>query len=80
VVTRQIQVERKTRKVRPPETDILPLSYAANLQTMENGYEIVIHHTNSPSKIKIFISETENRLHKWKQCWKKIFSQICECG
>ena len=31
VVTHQLQVERKTGKVRRPETDVLPLSHATNL-------------------------------------------------
>jgi len=31
VVTRQLQVERKTGKVRRPKTDVLPLCYATNL-------------------------------------------------
>jgi len=31
VVTHQLQVERRTGKVRRPETDVLPLCYATNL-------------------------------------------------
>jgi len=31
VVTHQLQVERRTGKVRRPETDVLPLSHATNL-------------------------------------------------
>ena len=30
MVTRQLQVERRTGKVRRPETDVLPLSHATN--------------------------------------------------
>ena len=30
VVTHQLQVERRTGKVRRPETDVLPLSHATN--------------------------------------------------
>ena len=30
MITRQLQVERRTGKVRQPETDVLPLSHAAN--------------------------------------------------
>jgi len=32
VVTHQLQVKRKTGKVRRPETDVLPLSHATNLR------------------------------------------------
>jgi len=32
VVTHQLQVERRTGKVRRPETDVLPLSHATNYQ------------------------------------------------
>jgi len=32
VATHQLQVERRTRKVRQSETDVLPLCYATNLQ------------------------------------------------
>ena len=31
MVTHQLQVERRTGKVRRPETDVLPLSHATNL-------------------------------------------------
>jgi len=31
VVTHQLQVERRTGKVRRPETDVLPLCHATNL-------------------------------------------------
>jgi len=37
VVTHQLQVERRTGKVRRPETDVLPLSHASNLER-DNGY------------------------------------------
>jgi len=30
VVTHELQVERRTGKVRRPETDVLPLSHATN--------------------------------------------------
>jgi len=36
VVTHQLQVERGTGKVRRPETDVLPLCYATNLQSNSN--------------------------------------------
>ena len=35
VVTNQLQVERRTGKVRRPETDVLPLCYATNVQEHE---------------------------------------------
>jgi len=35
VVTHQLQVERRTGKVRRPETDVLPLCHATNLLTHE---------------------------------------------
>jgi len=37
VVTHQLQVERRTGKVRRPETDVLPLSHATNLTHPYNG-------------------------------------------
>ena len=38
VVTHQLQVERGTGKVRRPETDVLPLSYATNQAVVRRGY------------------------------------------
>jgi len=38
VVTHQLQVERKTGKVRRPETDVLPLSHATK-PTRQLQYE-----------------------------------------
>jgi len=35
VVTRQLQIERRTEKVRRPKTDVLPLSHATNLTRQE---------------------------------------------
>jgi len=32
MVTRQLQVDRKTKKVRRPKTDVLPLYHATNYQ------------------------------------------------
>jgi len=36
MVTRQLQVERRTGEVRQRETDVLPLSHAANLATKKH--------------------------------------------
>jgi len=42
VVTRQLQVERRTEKVRRPKTDVLPLSHATNrLVSVLDGVEIL---------------------------------------
>jgi len=35
VVTHQLQVERRTEKVRRPETDVLPLCHATNQSVLE---------------------------------------------
>ena len=37
MVTHQLQVERRTGKVRRPETDVLPLCHATNLLTIEGS-------------------------------------------
>ena len=41
VVTHQLQVERRTGKVRRPETDVLPLCYATNYRTWWLFFKIV---------------------------------------
>ena len=38
MVTHQLQVERRTGKVRRPETDVLPLSHATNLVAVQSFY------------------------------------------
>jgi len=38
VVTHQLQVERRTGKVRSPETDVLPLCHATNLEVGPLNY------------------------------------------
>ena len=43
VVTHQLQVERGTGKVRRPETDVLPLSHATNLQSNSNRLVFTLH-------------------------------------
>jgi len=40
VVTHQLQVERRTGKVRQSETDVLPLCYATNLRKLVKIPEI----------------------------------------
>ena len=37
MVTHQLQVERRTGKVRRPETDVLPLCHATNLTLQVHG-------------------------------------------
>jgi len=39
VVTHQLQVERRTGKVRRPETDVLPLSHATNINIVNREVE-----------------------------------------
>ena len=47
VVTHQLQVERRTGKVRRPETDVLPLSHATNLTLCIAGIRCVLPFTGS---------------------------------
>jgi len=49
VVTHQLPVERGTRKVRRPETDVLPLCHATNLN--EDEYIIYYAYTSVQSVI-----------------------------
>jgi len=46
VVTRQLQVERRTRKVRRPKTDVLPLCHATN-DTHHNTSQPLLRRSNN---------------------------------
>ena len=56
MVTHQLQVERRTGKVRRPETDVLPLCHATNLKLNNTkSQEMIVH---LPRKRKHFPNPT----------------------
>ena len=62
VVTHQLQVERRTGKVRRPETDVLPLSHATN----EMLHVYILTRAQKPTWPSL-IYRTEPTTRKWKK-------------
>jgi len=57
VITRQLQVERRTRKVRRPKTDILPLYHATSHGDWLTVKTEVVFQSNYNNYINIIVLE-----------------------
>ena len=73
MVTRQLQVDRRTAKVRQSKTDVLPLCHATNLFV---GCVVL--------NVRIIMSETLIKLDKnskkCSNCPPRAFTQACSVG
>ena len=84
MVTHQLQVERRTGKVRRPETDVLPLCHATNLKHQRRCTKrltMQLRPVRALARLRRLIKVTGQRpcraiLHKWGLAQ----SPSCYCG
>ena len=56
----QLQVERRTGKVRRPETDVLPLCHATNCATPDPNTDLTLNHESLPcNTVSVFNNPTQ---------------------
>ena len=73
VVTHQLQVERRTGKVRRPETDVLPLCHATNQRR-----QVLINTAHNLFKNSLFGPTNKKVGHPWFTQLLKL-CVLCEC-
>jgi len=81
VVTHQLQVERRTGKVRQPETDVLPLSHATNYLCILHRYELTFH---ALSALKLLVGRQEGhpackKVSGGVLAWLSVWSEVQTC-